>query len=283
MSEPLIDPTLIPSTIPIWFQYSVYMQNKLAWCKTNNTVQNGVSINTMPKLLDTFKNQDDFENWLKELAKSKWSSEWNAITNESERTKWLKEKSEQLYTPQLAAWFHFVAFGNKATENISPNRWFDCEYYFNSKGHHDGTSYSQAKSDILNAGLSCWRHYCNHGTEEFINPSRWFDTRAYIEAKANVMGTTVEYIVNAIEELKHINIGKDHFAMENALTHCIRYAGDLINPRNNEVTAFIDVTHQALRYPYCSSSDPWYLGTDPYYVYRNGYAHKAFMSDMKVS
>ena len=283
MSEPLIGIASIPYTIPKWFQFSVYMQNKLAWCKTNNEVISGVTIDTMPKLLDALKNQSHFNEWLNLWAKSKWSTEWDESKPIEWQEEWLKNKRDTLYTPQIAAWFHFVAWGNRSQENISPNRWFDCEYYFNSKGHHDGTSYSQAKSDILNANLSCWRHYCNHGTEEFINPSRWFDTRAYIEAKANVMGATVEYIVNAIEELKHINVGKDHFAMENALTHCIRYAGDLINPKSNEVTAFIDVTHQALRYPYCSSSDPWYLGTDPYYVYRNGYAHQAFMPDMKVT
>ena len=131
---------------------------------------------------------------------------------------------------------HFQKYGH--TEDVSPNEFFDAQYYYKAKALQFYTSEaggSIAKETVLaqletyadrvkglinNAGMDAWTHYIKYGTAEGINPSNSFDTSAYMEAKLTAMKTqdpnyTMEDLTAAFKK-----------ANLNALEHAMQYAGN---------------------------------------------------------
>ena len=76
---------------------------------------------------------------------------------------------------------HFVDYGD--AENVSPNAFFDAEYYFQSKADLEGKTVDEMKAAFAEAGLSAWDHYILYGAAEGVNPSADFDTDMYLDAK----------------------------------------------------------------------------------------------------
>ncbi len=81
---------------------------------------------------------------------------------------------------------HFLSFGN--SENVSPSRWFDVEYYKEAKLRQlqaSGETYTMESMEqgFNDLGLSFWDHYRLAGAKEGLDPSSYFSTNAYMEAK----------------------------------------------------------------------------------------------------
>ena len=174
-------------TIPKWFEYNVYMQSKLAQLRKTESSADW----TMYKLIGAFGN-DDLR---------------AAIAD-----------SGTEYTPVVAAYEHFVLYGHNPNENLTPNRWFNPEYYVKARAKKGLAAYSTTS-------ISAWDHYTRNGATEKVSPSMWFNSKAYVEDAHVPSGT-------------------------NPLVHCILNAGDLLNPISNRVTAFLDPTRRILLPPY---------------------------------
>ncbi len=131
---------------------------------------------------------------------------------------------------------HFQKYGH--TEDVSPNEFFDAQYYYKAKALQFYTSeaggsiaeetvlaqletYADRVKGLINdAGMDAWTHYIKYGTAEGINPSNSFDTSAYMEAKLTAMKTqdpnyTMEDLTAAFKK-----------ANLNALEHAMQYAGN---------------------------------------------------------
>ena len=89
---------------------------------------------------------------------------------------------------------HFVAYGN--SENVSPNDYFDVEYYFTSKAAQffnvNINDVTTAQIDLMKeafdrVGLSAWDHYVKYGMAEGIDPSASFSTTEYFNDKLVLM------------------------------------------------------------------------------------------------
>lgn len=83
---------------------------------------------------------------------------------------------------------HFLDWGNK--ENVSPNKYFDSESYFQSKLEQLERNFSDqtwtletVRQAFEDANLSTWDHYRLYGMKEGIDPSGNFSTSDYFEAK----------------------------------------------------------------------------------------------------
>lgn len=85
---------------------------------------------------------------------------------------------------------HFTEYGN--AENVSPNNYFDADYYFQSKAaKYFGKDVSQVttenvqfiKTAFAQAGLSAWDHYLQYGMAEGIDPNANFSTSEYFADK----------------------------------------------------------------------------------------------------
>lgn len=91
-----------------------------------------------------------------------------------------------------AVFAHFEAYGN--AENVSPNQYFDVQYYMNSKltllkttEPDAGWDMDKLEQAFKDAGLSAWDHYTLYGISEGINPSIFFNTGDYMKAKLDQM------------------------------------------------------------------------------------------------
>ena len=87
---------------------------------------------------------------------------------------------------------HFLDWGNR--ENVSPNKYFDSEYYFQSKLdqlHRDepdrNWTLESTKQAFEEANLSAWDHYMLYGISEGIDPCGSFSTSEYLEAKLEAL------------------------------------------------------------------------------------------------
>ena len=83
---------------------------------------------------------------------------------------------------------HFLDHGNR--ENVSPNKYFDSDSYFQSKQEQlqkvdSDTSWTveSITQAFKDANLSTWDHYRLYGIKESIDPSEDFSTSSYLEAK----------------------------------------------------------------------------------------------------
>ena len=90
---------------------------------------------------------------------------------------------------------HFLDWGNR--ENVSPNKYFDAEYYFKSKFDRlqredpaGNWSLESIKKNFEKDGLSAWDHYTLYGMNEGIDPCSDFSTTKYLEAKLSSLQNT---------------------------------------------------------------------------------------------
>ncbi|MCR5220599.1 MAG: LEA type 2 family protein [bacterium] len=104
------------------------------------------------------------------------------------RDSMIQELNKAGYFGDEGYYRHFLDWGNH--ENVSPNKCFDVEYYFESKlaqlqrvdpaGHW---TLESIKKSFEKEGLSAWDHYTHYGMEEGIDPCKDFSTTKYLEAK----------------------------------------------------------------------------------------------------
>ena len=157
---------------------------------------------------------------------------------------------------------HFLKYG--ANEDVSPNQYFDADYYYKAKaiqyytseagGSHteDEVRANLAKYAldveglIRKAGMNAWSHYTKYGTAEGINPSDGFNTEAYMQAKLEAMGTgwTMDSLNAAFKK-----------AGLNALAHAMQYGGDSASTATGEVAVWSDTAHTAFADDYNSNDD----------------------------
>ena len=101
---------------------------------------------------------------------------------------------------------HFEQWGNTLAENISPNSFFDVNYYMQSKLEQmQKTDPSYTMAQLENAfdvaGLTAWDHYTQWGFMEGINPSADFNTDEYMQAKLEQMQKTdPSYTMEQLDE-----------------------------------------------------------------------------------
>ena len=100
----------------------------------------------------------------------------------------IQELNKAGYVGDEGYYRHFLERGNR--ENVSPNKYFDAEYYFNRKLDRlqredpaGNWSLESIKKSFEKDGLSAWDHYTRHGMNEGLDPCRDFSTTKYLEAK----------------------------------------------------------------------------------------------------
>ncbi|MBR4604851.1 MAG: hypothetical protein IKO41_01290 [Lachnospiraceae bacterium] len=85
---------------------------------------------------------------------------------------------------------HFQKWGNR--ENISPDSYFNADYYFQSKAADyygkdiekvTNTEVQSMKDAFAKAHLSAWDHYTKYGMKEGIDPNANFNTTEYLNDK----------------------------------------------------------------------------------------------------
>lgn len=96
------------------------------------------------------------------------------------------------YSGDEGCYRHFVDFGNR--ENVSPNKYFDSDDYFQSKLTQlqrdlPGESWTleSVQQAFENANLSTWDHYGQYGMSEGVDPCDSFSTSAYFKAKLDAL------------------------------------------------------------------------------------------------
>lgn len=107
---------------------------------------------------------------------------------------------------------HFEDYGND--ENISPNKYFDPDYYYQAKaadyfGVKNINRVSDAqvqyiKEAFAKYGFSAWDHYTKFGFAEGIDPNANFSTSAYLNAKLESLqktdpSATLDDVINAFK------------------------------------------------------------------------------------
>ena len=87
------------------------------------------------------------------------------------------------YSGEYGYYRHFLDWGNQ--ENVSPNQYFDSDYYFRSKLSELGPYWTLAstKQAFAEANLSAWDHYRLYGMSEGVDPCSSFSTSEYLNAK----------------------------------------------------------------------------------------------------
>ncbi len=109
---------------------------------------------------------------------------------------------------------HFIDWGND--ENVSPSKYFDSEYYFESKEKQllqDEQDKGWTMDSILqafeDAHLSAWDHYCRYGIKEGIDANSNFSTNDYLEAKLDELhrdypseNWTMDSMIEAFQDAK---------------------------------------------------------------------------------
>lgn len=146
---------------PTWFQAQDYFENKLSQMQASNADY------TAQKLMDAFNEA--------------------GYTIEGLDGEQITASANQLFR-------HFTDYGN--AENVSPNNYFDVNFYkaakvnaLNEAGTQtppDGAAeWTTANLDAFMAslGLSYWDHYTLYGTLEGLNPSAQFNTNRYLDLK----------------------------------------------------------------------------------------------------
>ncbi len=96
------------------------------------------------------------------------------------------------YSGDEGCYRHFLDFGNR--ENVSPNKYFDSDDYFQSKLTQlqrdlPGESWTleSVQQAFENANLSTWDHYGQYGMSEGVDPCDSFSTSAYFKAKLDAL------------------------------------------------------------------------------------------------
>ena len=145
---------------------------------------------------------------------------------------------------------HFLKYGNRASENISPNDFFNTEEYYRykAKQYYNLSSVNEVtqqqsdfiKKAISNAGMSAWTHYTKYGTAEGINPSSQFNTSAYMDAKLNALNNNQhQYTVHTLTQaFKNAGLS--------ALAHAFQYGVDNLHQKIGEVICWADALHKKI-------------------------------------
>ena len=133
------------------------------------------------------------------MAEPKWFDKEHYLLKKAEHLQsyakeydgYTPEQAEELMTEAgFTPYEHFVAFGN--SENVSPNAFFDVNYYVAAKAvhlsnlNHENNS-NWTMQDVLDEfaehGFTAWDHFCAFGWQEGVNPSATFDINAYLLEK----------------------------------------------------------------------------------------------------
>ena len=134
---------------PKWFDYNVYMANKLFQMKTTDPGGNWTPL----KLLQAF-------------------SDAGFIDHEGAYQHFLQYGADEDVSPN--AFFNAAEYyQSKAME------------YFDITNPKDVTVLQAVRMQVAihEAGMNAWTHYERYGTAEGVNPSNKFDTSAYMAAK----------------------------------------------------------------------------------------------------
>ena len=96
--------------------------------------------------------------------------------------------NEAGYSGEQGYYRHFLDWGNQ--ENVSPNQYFDNEYYFQNKllqlqttDPNGNWTLASTKQAFADANLSAWDHYRLYGISEGVDPCGGFSTSEYLNAK----------------------------------------------------------------------------------------------------
>ncbi|MCR5814414.1 MAG: hypothetical protein K6G15_07980 [Desulfovibrio sp.] len=96
------------------------------------------------------------------------------------------------YSGKKGYYQHFLDWGNK--ENVSPNKYFDSDFYFQDKldqlqkeASDQGWTMESTRQAFEDANLSAWDHYRLYGINEAIDPCDTFSTSKYLEAKLDAL------------------------------------------------------------------------------------------------
>ncbi len=134
---------------------------------------------------------------------------------------------------------HFQKYGH--TEDVSPNKYFDAKYYYESKAikyytEQVAESQRMTKDEVLKdldtyaknmegaikaAHMDAWTHYIKYGTAEGVNPSNSFSTSNYMADKLAAL-QAADPSAGWTEESMNAAFKK---AGLNALEHFMEYAG----------------------------------------------------------
>lgn len=121
---------------------------------------------------------------LKQLQAQEPSANWT-------QTSLLMALNENGFTPYT----HFLHLGT--TEGLNPNQWFNMHEYLHAKLQQLATvepnvSWSEGSlvQAIVNAGMSVWEHFQQHGWREGVNPSNDFDIDGYFNLKLGQLKST---------------------------------------------------------------------------------------------
>ena len=120
--------------------------------------------------------------------------------------------NEAGYSGEYGYYQHFLDWGNQ--ENVSPNQYFDSEYYFQSKLIHlqitdpnSNWTLESTKQAFADANLSAWDHYRLYGMGEGVDPCGGFSTSEYLNAKLDELHRddpsgdwTMESMIGAFRE-----------------------------------------------------------------------------------
>ena len=141
---------------PSWFDYNVYMNNKLA------QVQAGNASYTMEDLVKAF-NSAGFTG---ELGAYNHFVQYGAGEEVSPNAYF---DANQYYVAKAIQYYNSI--GTKVTNTTITS-----------------LQVADVKTLINNAGMNAWTHYQQYGSGEGVDPSNGFDASAYCAAKAAVMG-----------------------------------------------------------------------------------------------
>ncbi len=205
-----------------WFQYSVYMNNKLA-----SMQENVDPAYTMPKLVAAF----EAAGFSGETGAYRHFCKYGHTEDISPNALF---DAEYYYTAKTYKFYE--AQGVSETE-ITAN----LDLYV-----------SNIKAAFAKAGLDAWTHYIKYGTAEGINPSASFNTGAYMSMKLAALqaaepsaGWTEE---NLFEAFQKANV--------NALEHAILYGTDSENTKVGECVFWQDSAHTVLVEEVAHTDDP---------------------------
>lgn len=103
----------------------------------------------------------------------------------------------------LTAYEHYDAYGD--AEGLSPNQYFDRDFYMAAKlaqmqASDPEYTMDQLEAALKDAGLTAYEHYNTYGANEGLNPSQSFDEAKYMAAKlAEMQKADPEYTMAQLE------------------------------------------------------------------------------------
>lgn len=209
--------------LPKWFDYELYMKNKLAW------MQKSDSSYTMDDLVAAFNEHgfSEAEGAYKHFQQygHKEDVSPNALFD-----------ADYYYQSKALQYYQLEENGGMTADQIKANM----DLYA-----------ANMKQAIAKAGMDAWTHYTKYGTAEGVNPSAGFDTEAYMEAKYEAWSATEAGSGKTLDEMKAIFKS----ANINALAHAIQYGTDPETATEGEAQCWTDASHETLTEDIASNDD----------------------------